>query len=95
MNVSPESPDAYSERVQSLSKDMTSSATTDQSGILNVPFTDGHHFAAPDANDEVWCLAVPVAARSSACLGGKLSICRRGPLIIGSSAMAADGSDLP
>lgn len=68
-NVSPDSP-ADSERVPSLTNRTISSATTDQSGILQVSFTDGHDLTvAPDAAYEAWSLAGP-GGRKVVCLPG-------------------------
>lgn len=73
-NVSPDSP-ADSERVPSLTNRTISSATTDQSGILQVSFTDGHRFTVvPDVDYEAWSLAGP-GGRKVGCLpGGELVI---------------------
>ena len=68
-NVSPDSL-ADSERVPSLTNRTISSATTDQSGILQVSFTDGHHLTVVrDADYEAWSITGP-DGRKVVCLPG-------------------------
>lgn len=73
-NVSLESPQTDSEQVPSLTNSTISSATTDQSGVLDISFTDGHRLTvAPDADYEAWNIVGP-GGRKVVCLpGGELA----------------------
>lgn len=69
-NVSLETPQTDSEQQPSLTNRTISSATTDQSGVLDISFTDGHRLTViPDADYEAWSLAGP-CGRKVVCLPG-------------------------
>lgn len=73
-NISPESLQAEPEQALTLTNRTISSAATDQSGTLDISFTDGHHLTVgPDAEYEAWTLAGPDGQKVVCLPGGDLA----------------------
>ena len=73
-NISPEALQAEFDPALRLTNHTISSATTDQSGTLNISFTDGHQLTVgPDAEYEAWTLAGPDGQKVVCLPGGELA----------------------